>query len=49
LLPKNAWLADRLIEWGIERASGEAPALAPLEDDLERAAHDAAVAAALGR
>jgi lipid II isoglutaminyl synthase (glutamine-hydrolysing) len=33
LLPKNAWLADRLIELalGIE--------LAPLDDELERAAH----------
>jgi lipid II isoglutaminyl synthase (glutamine-hydrolysing) len=48
LLPKNVWLADRLIEWGIERRTGERPLLEPLEDDLERAAHDAAVKAALG-
>ena len=40
LLPKNAWLADRLIELalGIE--------LEPLDDSLERAAHDSARRAA---
>ena len=40
LLPKNAWLADRLIELalGIE--------LAPLDDELERAAHQRARRAA---
>ena len=27
LLPKNAWLADVLIEWALERGYGEAPAL----------------------
>jgi hypothetical protein len=47
LLPKNTWLADRLIAWGIERRTGAAPELAPLEDDLERAAHEGAVKAAL--
>jgi CobQ-like glutamine amidotransferase family enzyme len=46
LLPKNVWLADRLIEWGIARRTGAAPALNPLDDDLERAAHEAAVRAA---
>jgi lipid II isoglutaminyl synthase (glutamine-hydrolysing) len=48
LLPKNVWLADRLIEWGIERHTGAPAVLAPLEDDLERRAHEAAVRAALG-
>src|SRR5436309_6585405 len=43
LLPKNVWLADRLIEWGIERRTGAPAVLAPLEDDLERRAHEAAV------
>jgi len=40
LLPKNVWLADRLIEMalGIE--------LAPLDDELERAAHHSARRAA---
>jgi lipid II isoglutaminyl synthase (glutamine-hydrolysing) len=41
LLPKNAWFAD----WLIETATGEAE-LAPLEDDLEDAAHAAARRAA---
>jgi lipid II isoglutaminyl synthase (glutamine-hydrolysing) len=48
LLPKNVWLADRLIEWGIERRTGASSVLAPLDDDLERAAHEGAVRAALG-
>jgi lipid II isoglutaminyl synthase (glutamine-hydrolysing) len=40
LLPKNVWLADRLIELalGVE--------VAPLDDDLERAAHWSALRAA---
>jgi CobQ-like glutamine amidotransferase family enzyme len=43
LLPKNAWFAD----WLIARALGLAPdELAPLEDELERAAHDSALRAA---
>jgi lipid II isoglutaminyl synthase (glutamine-hydrolysing) len=47
LLPKNVWLADRLIEWGIERRTGTSPVLAPLDDELEQAAHEGAVRAAL--
>jgi hypothetical protein len=35
LLPKNAWLAD----WLIETALGLDQPLPPLEDDLERLAH----------
>ena len=49
LLPKNAWLADRLIEWGLESRYGSAPALRPLDDELEGAAHRSALEAALGR
>jgi CobQ-like glutamine amidotransferase family enzyme len=49
LLPKNAWLADRLIEWALERRSGSLPVLEPLEDRLEDAAHDCAVRAAFAR
>jgi CobQ-like glutamine amidotransferase family enzyme len=42
LLPKNAWLADHLIELALERRYGEKPALEPLDDTLERAAHESA-------
>ena len=35
LLPKNAWLADRLIALAIERRTGSLPELEPLEDELE--------------
>jgi CobQ-like glutamine amidotransferase family enzyme len=47
LLPKNAWLADRLIQWALERRLGRVPELTPLEDSLEREAHESAVRAAL--
>jgi CobQ-like glutamine amidotransferase family enzyme len=47
LLPKNAWLADRLIALALERRYGSAPELAPLEDELELAAGECARAAAL--
>jgi len=47
LLPKNAWLADHLIALALERRYGERPRLDPLEDDLERAAHESARRAAL--
>jgi CobQ-like glutamine amidotransferase family enzyme len=46
LLPKNAWLADHLIELALERRYGERPALEALPDELERAAHTSARAAA---
>jgi lipid II isoglutaminyl synthase (glutamine-hydrolysing) len=46
LLPKNAWLADRLIQLAIARSTGSEPDLAPLDDTLEAAAHDSALAAA---
>jgi hypothetical protein len=47
LLPKNAWLADRLIALALERRYGNAPALEPLDDRLEleaqRCARDVAL------
>jgi CobQ-like glutamine amidotransferase family enzyme len=46
LLPKNAWLADRLIELALGRRYGERPTLEPLPDDFEHAAHDSARRAA---
>jgi CobQ-like glutamine amidotransferase family enzyme len=42
LLPKNAWLADHLIELALERRYGRRPDLEPLDDSLERAAHESA-------
>ena len=48
LLPKNAWLADRLIQLALARGAGAEPELAPLDDALERAAHETARRAALG-
>jgi CobQ-like glutamine amidotransferase family enzyme len=47
LLPKNAWLADRLIELALERRYGSRPQLVPLDDSLEQAAHESARQAAL--
>src|SRR5215475_12699830 len=38
LLPKNAWLADHLIELALERRYGARPSLDPLPDDFEHAA-----------
>jgi lipid II isoglutaminyl synthase (glutamine-hydrolysing) len=46
LLPKNAWLADHLIELALEHRYGERPQLEPLADDFERAAEASARAAA---
>lgn len=47
LLPKNAWLADRLIALALERRYGSAPELTPLDDTLEAAAAESARRAAL--
>lgn len=49
LLPKNTWLADRLIEWALERRFGDATQLEPLDDGLEQRAHECAISVALGR
>jgi lipid II isoglutaminyl synthase (glutamine-hydrolysing) len=46
LLPKNAWLADRLIALALQRRHGAAPELEPLDDRLEEAAAESARAAA---
>jgi len=46
LLPKNAWLADHLIELALARHTGSPVELEPLDDELERAAHASALAAA---
>ncbi len=48
LLPKNPWLADRVIAWGLERRHGAAE-LTPLDDTLESAAREAAMALARQR
>ena len=47
LLPKNAWLADRLIQLAIARAEGSEPELEPLDDAFEAAGHESARAAAM--
>jgi CobQ-like glutamine amidotransferase family enzyme len=49
LLPKNARLADRLIALALARRGGAEPELAPLDDELERAAHESASSAAMRR
>ena len=49
-LPKNPWLTDQLIRIAVGRAEGISPAkvaLAPLNDDLERRAHDVALVKAM--
>ena len=46
LLPKNAWLADHLIELALARRTGSPVELEPLDDGFERAAHASALAAA---
>ena len=49
LLPKNAWLADRLIQLALARGTGAEPELEPLDDELEEAAHESARLAASRR
>jgi len=46
LLPKNAWLADRLIQLALGRREGAEPELEPLDDAFEAAAHASARRAA---
>ncbi len=43
LLPKNPRFADRLIEIALVRAHGDGIRLAPIDDELEELAHDAAL------
>jgi CobQ-like glutamine amidotransferase family enzyme len=47
LLPKNAWLADRLLSLALERRYGTSPELGPLDDELELAAQACAREVAL--
>ncbi len=47
-LPKNPWLADRLLAWALERRHGTVT-LPPLDDREERAASDQATAVAKAR
>jgi CobQ-like glutamine amidotransferase family enzyme len=49
LLPKNSWLADRLIQLALARRAGAAPELEALDDGLEAAAHESARLAARQR
>lgn len=51
LLPRNPWLADWLLARALARhvPDGRPPALAPLPDTLERAAHEVAAARARER
>jgi CobQ-like glutamine amidotransferase family enzyme len=43
LLPKNPWLADRLISWALQRRTGRVPELEPLADELEAKARQVAI------
>ncbi len=47
VLPKNPWLTDELIRVALERRVGAPVDLAPLDDALERHAHDVALEKAL--
>lgn len=47
-LPKNPWLADKLLAWALERRHGSID-LAPLDDREEHAASDQAAAVARAR
>jgi CobQ-like glutamine amidotransferase family enzyme len=47
LLPKNVWLADRLIQLALARRVGTEPELEQLDDTLEAAAHESAHRAAM--
>ena len=47
VLPKNPWLADRLVRIALERRTGGRVVLAPLDDEIERRNHDVALAKAL--
>lgn len=46
LLPKNPWVADMLIGWGLARRAGDPPELEPLDDALAEAAGETAIARA---
>ena len=43
LLPKNPWLADKVIAWALAHRYDEPPSLEPLDDHLELAAQATAI------
>ena len=47
VLPKNPWLTDRLIEIVLERRHGASVELEPLDDAVERRAHEVALEKAM--
>lgn len=47
VLPKNPWLADRILAVALERRVGGPVELTPLRDDVEERAHEVALAKAL--
>ncbi|HST26360.1 MAG TPA: hypothetical protein VLJ76_10235 [Gaiellaceae bacterium] len=49
LLPRNPWLADWLLAQAVAHRTGEAPAFAPLGDELESEAHGVSAARARSR
>ena len=49
LLPRNAWLADWILERAIEHRTGKRESLEPLPDDFEEDAHAVAAARAHSR
>ncbi len=46
ILPKNPWLADKLLTWAIEHNTGGIPTLSPLDDSLENLAQQVAISRA---
>lgn len=46
LLPKNPWLADKVLSWALAHRYDDPPALETLDDQLEHAAHATAVSRA---
>ena len=43
ILPKNPWLADKLLSWAIEHKTGKTPTLTPLDNSLENLAQQVAI------
>jgi len=46
LLPKNPWLADKMLSWAIEHKTGETPTLSSLDNSLENLAQEVAISRA---
>ena len=49
LLPRNPWFADRLLSEALEHQTGRPIELSPIDDTLERAAHEVAAGRARTR